>query len=197
MTTFVPPACPRCGQVDAVQRVAGLVASQNSPLTWQLRAPPPPGVPVRLQHQADDWPLWSCLLTLLLLTLPFDLIIVVVLAAVAAVLIVALTAFAVVAVAAYGLYRYLNRQVIADRKEAKRRDEAAALVRYQHAVAYWNLLHFCHRCYGVFLPENPWQYGPVSVPGTLVAPPEAWPLAQRLAAYADSVNAPDVLRLDR
>jgi hypothetical protein len=192
---FTPAACPRCGQFDSVQRVAGIVASQNSALSWELRAPQPPGAPA-VRRRGNGMRAWPWLLLLLLVTLPLDIVVLVVLAAVAAVLIVLLAAVAVAAALAYGVYRYLNRHVIADRKLRQAQERAETMRRYQHALAYWNQLHYCHRCHGVFLPDNQWQYERITVPGALVAPGHAWAVSEQLGGYVERLHAPEVLRLE-
>jgi hypothetical protein len=178
-----------------VQQVAGIVASQNTPLSWELRAPLPPGT--RLRRPGRGASGWGCVLALVVLTLPLDVVILVVVAAFAVVLIAAVTAVALAAAAGYGLYRYLNRHVIAERKQREEREQAEIARRYQHALSYWNQLRYCYRCHGVFLPGNDWQHQAVTVPGELVAPAHAWALAEQLARYVDTVNAPEVLRLEQ
>jgi hypothetical protein len=178
-----------------VQQVAGIVASQNTPLSWELRAPLPPGMRIRRPGRGMSG--WGCVLALVVLTLPLDVVILVVVAAFAVLLIAAITAAALAGVAAYGLYRYLNRHVIAERRLREQREQAETGRRYQHALSYWNELRYCYRCHGVFLPGNDWQYQAVTIPGQLVAPAHAWTLAEQLASYVDSVNAPEVLSLEQ
>ncbi|HEY4028307.1 MAG TPA: hypothetical protein VGO86_17910 [Candidatus Dormibacteraeota bacterium] len=191
---IVPAACPRCGQSDSVQRVPGIVASQSSPLSWELRAPQPPGWSGRAARGRGR-PGWVWVgLALLLVTLPVDLLVLAAVAVVAFAFAAVIAAVAAVGLAAFGLYRYLNRHVIAERREQRRRDREEALRRYQHALGYWDQLHYCYRCHGVFLPGHPWQHQAVTAAGPLVAPGQAWSLAEELAAYADRVHAPDVLR---
>jgi hypothetical protein len=189
-----PAACPRCGQFDMVQRVVGIVASQSSPLSWELRAPPPPGAVARARGRSG-FP-WGCLAVAVLVTLPLDVLIVLgVLLAAAALAIVAAVALAV-AGAGYGLYRYLSRHVIAERRAWEQQQRAEEWRRYQHALTYWNQVCHCYRCHGVFLPENEWQYRAITVRGALVPPTYAWAFSQQLADYVDRVHAPEVVRLD-
>jgi hypothetical protein len=193
--TAFPSACPQCGQLDQVQRVAGIVASQRSQLSWELHAPPPPGAAVR-RRQPGGMPGWVWgLLVLVLLTLPLDVLLLTAAALLLAVFAVAIAAVLVVAGAAYGTYRYLNRHVIAERRAAARRRHEDAARRYQHAVVYWSQFEYCHRCHGIFLPGHPWQHPEITRQGALVAPAYAWSLAQQLADHAERANAPEVLRL--
>jgi hypothetical protein len=192
----MPPGCPRCGQFDMVQQVAGIVASQNTPLSWELRAPMLPGTTAGYRQRRSLTSGWGCVAALVLLTLPLDIVVLIVLAAVAAVVIVAITAVALVGAAGYGLYRYLNRHVIAERRLAEERRQAETARRYRHALGYWNQLRYCYRCHGVFLPGNEWQHRAVTVPGALAPPAHAWALSERLADYVDRQNAPEVLRLE-
>ncbi len=191
----MPAACPRCGQFDMVQRVAGIVASQNSPLSWELRAPPPPGTvagPARRSGGVN----WGCLFLAILITLPVDVLILLALAIALAAVIAVAAVVAVVAIAGYVTYRFLNRHVTAERQADQGRQRAEAHRRYHHALHYWNQLDHCFRCHGVFLPGNEWQYREVTIRGAVAAPGHAWPLAEQLAAYADRVNAPEIVRLE-
>jgi hypothetical protein len=94
----------------------------------------------------------------------------------------------------YGIYRYANRHVIAERQVREGRARQEAVRRYEHALTYWNQLHYCYRCHGIFLPGNPWQHEAIRTSDPLVAPGYAWAIAQQLADYAEQVNAPQVLR---
>jgi len=190
----MPSACPRCGQLDMVQRVAGIVASQHSQLSWELRAPPPPGARVAARR-SGGFP-WGWLVVILLITLPFDVLVLVAFAIALAVVISVVAVVALVAVAGYVGYRLLNRHVIAERQAERDRQRAAAVRRYQHALHYWSQLDHCHRCHGVFLPGNEWQYREVTVRGAVAAPFHAWALASQLADYADRQHAPDIVRAD-
>lgn len=196
MGMSMPPVCPRCGQLDMVQQVAAIVASQSTPLAWELRVPPPPGTSFRARRRQGGMPAWGCLLAAALVTLPVDIVILLVLAALAAALIIALTVLAAAGVAGYVLYRYLNRHVIAEREASARQRQSEVQRRYQHAMSYWHQLRYCYRCHGVFLPDNPWQHAAVTVPGGLVPPGHAWAFSQQLAEYADRQHAPEILKLD-
>src|SRR3981081_2084591 len=74
-----PSPCPQCGQIDLVQRVPGIVASQSTALSWELRAPPPPGATVRGPRRGTPGWVWV-LLAILLVTLPLDLLLLAVVA---------------------------------------------------------------------------------------------------------------------
>jgi len=190
----MPTSCPRCGQLDMVQRVAGIVASQNTQLSWALRAPQPPGAAAAVRRGGGFG--WGWLFLVLLITLPFDILILVALAIALAAVIAIASVVATVAVLGYVAYRYLNRHVIAARDAERGRQRAEAMRRYQHALHYWNQLDFCYRCHGVFLPANEWQFAEVTVPGAVAAPHHAWALASQLADYADRQHAPEIVRAD-
>lgn len=196
MGMSMPAACPRCGQLDMVQQVAAIVASQHTPLAWELRAPPPPGTSVPVRRRQGGMPAWGCLLAAALVTLPLDIVILVVLATLAAVLIIALAVLAAAGVAGYALYRYLNRHVIAEREASARRRQSEVLRRYHHALSYWHQLRYCYRCHGIFLPGNPWQHAAVTLSDGLAAPGQAWALSEQLADYVDRQHAPEVLKLE-
>ena len=196
MGMSMPPVCPRCGQLDMVQQVAAIVASQHTPLAWELRGPPPPGTSVRVGRRQRGMPAWGCLLAAVLVTLPVDIVIVLVLAALAVALILVLTVLAAAGVAGYALYRYLNRHVIAEQEASARQRQSEVLRRYQHALGYWHQLRYCYRCHGVFLPDNPWQHAAVTIPGGLLAPGQAWAFSKQLADYVDRQHAPEILKLD-
>ena len=191
----MPAACPRCGQFDMVQQVAGIVASQSSRLSWELRAPMLPGTTVKTRRQRSGMP-WGCIGLALLLTLPVDIAILLVLAAIAAVLIVAITAAVVLGIVGYGVYRYLDRHVIAERTAREQHAKAETVRRYQQAVGLWSQLRYCYRCHGIFLPDNPWQHEAVTIPQQLIAPAHAWAVSEQLSDYLDRRHAPEVLRLD-
>lgn len=188
--SFGPGTCPRCRSFDLVQRVAGIVASQQNGLSWALTPPARPGTPLGRPARRRGMR-WGWLLLLLVL-LPLDivalLIVLVLVAALVAVLVgvalAALTAFAVYYLATYGW-----RQ--ARRAEGRRQLEARQAA-HDHALTYWQQLCHCYRCHGVFLPDNEWQRA--VVPAGDVTPPEgAWELCTRLAEYAARWHAPAVL----
>jgi uncharacterized membrane protein len=191
----LPSACPQCGQLDQVQRVPGIVASQHSQLSWELRAPPPPGAVLRRPRSGGPSAWVWVVLVVVLVTLPLDVLLLAAVALFAVAFAVVLAGALLVGGAVYGAYRYLNRHVIAERRAALLRQGEEGARRYQHALVYWNQLEYCHRCHGVFLPGSAWQHQEVTRPGALVAPAYAWTLAQQLADYADRANAPEVIRL--
>jgi hypothetical protein len=191
----LPSACAQCGQLDQVQRVAGIVASQHSQLSWELRAPQPPGaVPRRRRSSGRSGWVWA-ILVIVLVTLPLDLLLLAAVAVFAVALAAVLAAALLVGGAVYGAYRYLNRHVIAERRAARLRQGEDAARRYRHALVYWNQLEYCHRCHGIYLPANPWQHHEVTRQGALAAPAHAWTLALHLADYVDRANAPEVVTL--
>ena len=184
----LPPACPQCGQFETVHRVAAIVASQSSPLSWEMRAPPPPGV-TPWRPSGGSTATWVLVLLvggiLALLLFPLLVFVIVAVAVVALVIVVPL-ALAVVVVLIVMLAGSAGR--------AQQRQEAAR--RYQHALTYWHQIHYCHRCHGVFLPGHPWQYVAVTRPNTVAQPAYAWAMAQQLADYADHVHAPEVVTVE-
>lgn len=192
----VPPPCPRCGQFDQAQRVPGIVASQYTQLSLELAAPPPPGTrTVRARSGRGGSAGWLVVAALLLLTLPLDIaLLVAVLAALAVVGIVAVVVL-VLSAAAYAVYRYANRHVIAERTQRERERRDAEMMRYQHALSYWNQLHYCYRCHGVFLPDNPWQQAVIQA-GTVAHPAHAWALSRQLADYVERQHAPRIVGAD-
>lgn len=184
----LPAACPQCGQFDQVHRVAAIVGSQSSPLSWEMRAPLPPGVkPWRASGGSSaTWVLVVLVgVILAIIVLPLLLVLLFFAAFVALILLVPL-AIAVIVVAIVMIVRSGGR--------AQQRREAAR--HYNHALTYWNQLLYCYRCHGVFLPANPWQYVEVTREHAVAPPGYAWAMAQRLADYAERVHAPQIVRAD-
>jgi hypothetical protein len=190
--SFGPGTCPQCGSFDQAQRVAGIVSSQQSWLSWALTPPVRPGTPAPrpVRRRGSSW---GWLLLLLAVLLPLDalilLLLVVLVAAAAAVaagvVLAGLTAFGVWWVVTYS-WRQSRR---AEGQRLLRSQQAA----YDHALTYWHQLCHCYRCHGVFLPGSEWQRE-AGVPAGRVTPPEqAWALCCRLADYARRWHAPRVL----
>jgi len=169
--------------------VVGLVAAEYTQLSCALAAPPPPGWRPG-QGRPRRW--LRRLALMLLLSLPFDLVLLAVFAVLALTVAVVAGAVLLVAGAGYGVYRYLDRHAIAERAAREREATAKVAHRYRHALTYWHQLHYCYRCQGVFLPGHPWQHVEITPPGTLQPAAGAWGLAQRLADYADRVHGREV-----
>lgn len=184
----LPPACPQCGEFEQVHRVGAIVASQNTPLSWEMRAPPPPGVtPWRPSSGSSATWVLVLLVGAVLAVLLFPVVIVLILAA-------TVIAFFVVVPLAIAVVIALIVVLAGSGGRAQQRQEATR--RYQHALAYWHELHYCYRCNGVFLPGHAWQYIAVTRPHAVAPPAYAWLMAQRLAEYADQVHAPQVVTAD-
>jgi hypothetical protein len=167
--------------------VAAIVGSQSSPLSWELRAPPPPGVTPWRPSSGGSNTVVVLLLVAILAVLLFPLVLILLaMAAVAALilLIPIVIALAIVAIV----------QLAAGPMRAERRREATQ--RYNHALTYWNQLLYCYRCHGVFLPANPWQYVEVTREHAVAPPYHAWVMAQQLADYAERAHAPQIVRAD-
>jgi hypothetical protein len=189
-----PPACLQCGRFDQVQRVAGIVASQRSPLSWELRAPAPPGwKPLRIGGTGYGWFWLLGIPVVLLLLIPFGFVLIAILAAAAVAILAVAAILGGLIVAAYGIWAYLNRHIRAERRRHEHEHRDALVRRHHHARTYWEQLLYCYRCHGVFLPGHPWQHVEVTHPERTVHPAHAWNLAERLAHYAERAHGPEVL----
>ena len=171
--------CPQCGWPDQVEGVAPIVASHRGHLSWWLAAPPPPGT--ARPRRAGQSRLWWLLRLALLALLPLDLLLLAVLLALAAVVGVVVAAASLLVLAGYLAYRVVDRGAIAQRRERRQAERAAVRRRYQHALACWHQLAYCHRCQGVYLPG----WGGPHARGAVAPAWHAWSLAQQFADAAD------------
>ncbi len=184
----LPPVCPRCHQLDSVQRVRGLVSSRNDPAAEQMRAPQPPPPPAR--PGINPWLFWAfCWFCVALIVVAIggrgD-------RSGSTPLFGWLVALGVPT--AYCVYRFWGTYRRRLKYQFKVENHQQAQVEYGEALQIWDQLEFCHRCNSIFLPGNEWQ-GEVNPNEEPINPSNAWWWSWRLSWHRRTKNSPVIMQL--
>lgn len=168
---LAPPACPGCGQINYVERVAVVVETDDSGFAHSMRPAGPPRPPS---------PSGGGAVLLVICVLWF--VPAVVMAVGSGSGFLGFVIVFCVAPAAYGLCyiwgshsRRLKWQFLLD-------DFQDLADRYNQAIRLWQEMKYCGRCRGVYLPGHDWQTA-VNPKLTLLRPEEAWSYALRLEGF--------------
>jgi hypothetical protein len=161
--------------MDSVQQVRGLVASRSDGAANAMRAPQPPPPPALPGTNgwlmlAVTWLALGCFIAAVNSggdqTLAF----------------LFAGGVALGVLAAYVVYRWGGTHARKVRHQLRLEDHRARLEQYGRALRIWDQLEFCHRCQGVFLPGNEWQFE-WELSGSVIAPHLAWWYASNLAEH--------------